>query len=317
MASNRGSLPFPPKTEGLDLTAPDPNDHLESLRERRDEVAKRLANIETEIDRVISAESLCGRNDLQDVELYDGNLDGVPQSFVAFHEPKVGQLQWLDDLAARFAAPGDEPGNVSGERWGSGGLISQDLFITAGHCFDRLDEGADGWVCPKRDGQTLSSAEIATLMKVNFKYQIDASTGSVRVAESFPVLELAEFRLGGRDFAIVRLGANGDGVFPGDKYGILSIAAADLTNPGAILCVIQHPNGRPKQIEAGPLRDNVGGRITYSSIDTEGGSSGSPILSITGDLVGVHTNGGCTRNPPGGFNRGVAIGIIRNSSTFI
>ena len=317
MASNRGSLPFPPKFVGLNLAPPpNPIDHLKSLKARRDDAAKTLANIETEIDRLVHEESLCGPSNLQDVELYDGTL-GVPNAFVILHEPKIGQLQWLDDITARFAGAGDEPGNVSGQRWGSGGLISREHFITAGHCFDRLDDGPDGWVCPKQGGETVSSAEIATLMKVNFKYQIDAATGSIRVADSFPVLELTEYRLGGLDFAIVRLGANVDGDFPGDKYGTLDVAATDLTDAGAMLCVIQHPNGEPKQIEAGPLRDNVGGRITYSSIDTLGGSSGSPILSIAGELVGVHTNGGCTRNPPGGFNRGVAIGVIRLASTVI
>lgn len=317
MALIRGSLPFPPKVVGLALVPPPPPVvQLKDLLVRRAEAAKALSNIETEIDRIVYEESMCGPNDLQDIERYDGTL-GISQAFVTVHAPKIGQLQWLSDLAARFAAVGDKPGNVSGQRWGSGGLISREHFITAGHCFDQLDDGPDGWVCPKRSGQTVASAEIATLMQVNFNYQINAATGIVRVADSFPVLELTEYRLGGLDFAIVRLGVNGAGAFPGDKYGTLSIAAADLTTPGAMLCVIQHPNGDPKKIEAGPLRDNIGGRITYSSIDTLGGSSGSPILSATGELVGVHTNGGCTTNPPGGFNRGVAIGVIRNASTII
>jgi len=188
-------------------------------------------------------------------------------------------------------------------------MITDDLYITAGHCFDQ-DGG--GWTRPERNGQTIEPGEIATLMRVNFKYQINGGTNQVRAGESFPVVELIEHRLGGLDFAIARLGANADGVLPGAKYGRIQVAAQDLTEDAAILCVIQHPNGSPKKVEAGPMRDNQGGRITYDSLDTLGGSSGAPVLSLAGELVGVHTNGGCSAFS--GFNYGVAIGAIREAS---
>lgn len=82
------------------------------------------------------------------------------------------------------------------------------------------------------------------------------------------------------------------------------------------MCMIQHPSGRPKRIEAGPMLSNVGGQMAYDSIDTEGGSSGSPILGAgLGQVVGVHTNGGCTAIS--GFNFGVAIGAIRAASSVL
>ena len=124
--------------------------------------------------------------------------------------------------------------------------------------------------------------------------------------------ELLEYREGGFDYAVVRLGRNSDGQLPGEVFGTLRVAASDLATPGTVLCLIQHPNGLPKKIHAGPLRDNMAGRITYATLDSLGGSSGSPILGPDGRIVGVHTNGGC--DPIGGFNSGVAIGVIKQVS---
>jgi V8-like Glu-specific endopeptidase len=284
---------------------------LTAMLRRRSAAAYELGLIEAEIER-FAIESQCGaKDDTQDVERYDGTL-GVTRTFVETYEPPVGQLQWLDDLHVRFTGSGEAPGDVSGARWGSGALIAADLFLTAGHCFDQ-DGG--GWQRPSRNGITIEPEEIATLMRVNFNYQVDGQTGNVRPGDPFPVTDLLEYRLSGVDYAIVRLGRNGDGKIPGDIYGALALASIDLTKKGAMICVIQHPNGRPKQIEAGPLLKNASGRITYDSIDTWGGSSGSPILSEAGEVVGVHTNGGCTAFS--GANVGQAISAIRHASSIV
>jgi V8-like Glu-specific endopeptidase len=60
---------------------------------------------------------------------------------------------------------------------------------------------------------------------------------------------------------------------------------------------------------------NTAGQIAYDSLDTLGGSSGSPILSLAGEIVGVHTNGGCSTF--NGFNFGLAIGAIRAASSIV
>ena len=87
-------------------------------------------------------ESQCGAtDDSQAVEQYNGTL-GVSAAFVAAHERPVGQLQWNDNLAAIYT----NPGNVSGVRWCTGALISPNLFLSAGHCFDQT---GGGWQRPR------------------------------------------------------------------------------------------------------------------------------------------------------------------------
>ena len=308
------ALPRPPRAEVAVAAAESVADGKLLLQEalrRREAMAHELELIDADVER-LAIESICGgTDDTQEVETYDGTR-GVTRQFVDSHERAIGQLQWFDDLPQRFAGPGESPGDVTGVRWGSGGLIAHDLFITAGHCFDNT---GGGWVRPLRNGVTIAPSEVATLMRINFIYQVDGATGQTRPGEPFPVNALLEHRVGGLDFAIVRVGRNAAGQLPGEVYGVLPIASTDLVTGGATLCMIQHPSGRPKRIDAGPLLKNIGGKVEYNTLDTEGGSSGAPLLSTAGEFVGVHTNGGCTQFS--GANYGVAINAIRTASSLV
>lgn len=249
-------------------------------------------------------ESICGAvDDSQPVAQYDGTL-GVSKAFVNTHQSYIAQLQWNSDVANKYT----NPGNVSGARWCTGAMISDNLFLTAGHCFDQT---AGNWRLPKIDGSTntISSAEIATNMHVNFNYQVDAS-GSLQTASEFDVLELIEYRLGGLDFAIVRLAGA-----PGRTFGVGRLALRDASLQD-MLCIIGHPAGVPKRIEAGPLTALDGNRLRYNDIDTLGGNSGSPVVqSPSGLIVGVHTNGGC--QSPGGSNSGMRISRMLEESPIL
>lgn len=247
-------------------------------------------------------ETICGMtDDSQAVEQYDGTL-GVSQAFVDSHQSAVGVLRWHSNLATHYT----NPGNVAGHRWCTGTLISDNLFLTAGHCFDQT---GGGWQRPRVNGSSniISSEEIATRMNVEFDFQLDSS-GTLKSPVSFAVEELIEYRLNGLDFAIVRLSGN-----PGQQFGTTQMAEDD-GDVGDMICIIGHPAGQPKRIEAGPITSFQDFRVRYNDIDTLGGNSGSGILRESdGRIVGIHTNGGCNQTMTGS-NFGLRITRLRAAS---
>lgn len=243
-------------------------------------------------------ETICGvADDSQAVERYDGTL-GVTTAFVAAHQEQAVQVQWNDDLGTVFT----NPGNVNGVRWGSATLVGPDLLLTCGHLFDA---DPNGWTVPRQNGTAvaISPQDVARSMHINVGFQDDPN-GVPRVEQRYPITQLVEYRLGGLDMALCRLGGT-----PGNVHGWTEVATSDAAK-NDMLAIIGHPAGVPKRIEAGPATDILGSVISYDDIDTLGGNSGSGILhGPSGRVVGVHTNGGC--NAAGtGSNTGVAIAAI-------
>ena len=252
-------------------------------------------------------QSLCGPSSrLQDVESYDGSF-GVPTAFVNRHRLPVGLLRWRDDLATRYF---DEKGNVNGRGWCTGTLIDDDLFLTAGHCLDSEDTGT--WRLPREKGNVLlRPQELAREFVVDFRYQNPDPPGGPTSQHRVEVVRLEEYREGGLDYAILRLSDH-----PGQRNGVARISPSDA-EPGSKIAILQHPAAAPMKIAAGSALRVEGPRISYDTIDTLGGSSGAGILdAATGKLVGVHTNGGCTKSD-GGENSGVTIGALISVSKLL
>jgi Trypsin-like peptidase domain len=245
---------------------------------------------------MVSTESQCGPvNDLQQVELYDGSL-GISIDYVRHNEPSTALFQWLPASQISMRLPAVLPGNVGEARWCTGTLISDNLVLTAGHCFD-VQRNQFGWTTPFRpgpDGQPLYEAPetLATLFVVQFGYQVSRHTGLPRTPFSFPAEQLLEYRRGGLDYAIVRLAKDRNGLEAGSLVKPALVASSMIT-PSDRLAIIQHPNGEPKSVGAGALLKQSGSDLFYDDIDTLGGSSGSAVRNQEGAIAGVHTHGGC------------------------
>ncbi|MFY7672213.1 trypsin-like peptidase domain-containing protein [Tenacibaculum sp. MEBiC06402] len=110
------------------------------------------------------------------------------------------------------------------------------------------------------------------------------------------------------DYTLVKLPTN-----PTNTYGYLSLSSA-VAAAGDRIYIPQHPGGRRKEISVKTDVDGTAGgfsRVFQSSsgsgqqvryyADTEGGSSGSPVLDYNTNLViAIHNTGGC---PNGSYGR--------------
>ena len=267
----------------------------------------------------IELESVCGAvDDLQHVELYNGNL-GISKAYVAEHQSSTIQLQWKPkEEINQMLGNNADAGNIASVRWCSGTLFQKknvdgnavDYVLTAAHCLEAI---ADGWYTPTVNGQTLSPGMNARMMDVNFNYQINGETGSMRVESKYHVRSLVEFGYPGLDYAILELGniKSGDESYP-KRYAETS-ARPLQTNES--LTIIQHPNGDPKKVESGQLLLIRQALAYYSNIDTHSGASGAAVRDSKGNIVALHTNGGCTK--VGGANKGVLLEAISNVSSIL
>jgi V8-like Glu-specific endopeptidase len=149
----------------------------------------------------------------------------------------------------------------------SGFMISEDRLMTNEHCV------ADHATC-------LTTIAI-------FDYQLTPS-GLPNPGVQYRCADVlaADHEL---DVAVLRLEQS-----PGLTWGMLHLTA-DMTAPAEALMIVQHPGGRPKMIsliECAVTQPVAPGRGPETDIahrcDTEGGSSGSPIMRADGRVVGLH-----------------------------
>lgn len=107
------------------------------------------------------------------------------------------------------------------------------------------------------------------------------------------------------DYALIRL----------DK--LPAVTPTPLTSrPTDRLAIIQHPRGRPKVIAEGMLAGACHDEVFYTDLDTLVGSSGAGVLTSTGYLLAVHTDGDCALDGSG-TNRGWSAAKIVAASMYL
>ncbi len=147
-----------------------------------------------------------------------------------------------------------------------------------------------------------SQKEVDTL-QVRFKYRYTTCGGST--LDSYTTFYGSSFITDSKTYDYCLLTLQGT---PQNTYGYLELLSrAPVVNED--IYIIQHPGGNPQQIGYGTVYNITANRskdLGYY-VDTEGGSSGSPVLAETEDkVVGLHHYGGCP-------NSGVKMSLIYNS----
>lgn len=149
----------------------------------------------------------------------------------------------------------------------TGTLVSHDLFLTNSHCIPDHPV-TEGWV--------------------TFGAELEGWASDRLPAGSFDVIELVEDGLTGDDYAVLRLEGN-----PGLIYGHQVLADYSPAE-GSVITIIGHPDNGPKHVDVGHVDYHLfSGSIWYDDLDTLPGNSGSGILDIYGEMIGLHHDGGC------------------------
>lgn len=126
-------------------------------------------------------------------------------------------------------------------------------------------------------------------LQVRFNYRLSTCGGS---AASYSTYYGNSFITDNTTYDFCLLTLSGS---PQDAFGYLKLINGNPIQ-GESIYIIQHPSGRRQEIDFGTVNStsaNSGRDFNYY-VDSEGGSSGSPVLAETEDeVIGLHHYGGC------------------------
>ncbi|MEM9596357.1 MAG: trypsin-like peptidase domain-containing protein [Acidobacteriota bacterium] len=225
--------------------------------------------------------SICSPGDFEDVICYDADVE-----------------KWANVLASVGVMTAG--GNVS--LWCSGSTVSpQGHVLTNEHCIANQSECSNAEFVYKYYRTGCNNGSAVTQDWEGFRCD--------QTVASSPFNNLCDPNLDNLDYSLHTV------VGDASAYGFVEVDPTPLTS-GEAIYIVQHPSGRPHEIAHGDGANVVvdpGGNGTtlryYDTLDTEGGSSGSPIFRDSDDkLVGLHHCGGCST--PGVGNRGMMMSEI-------
>ena len=236
------------------------------------------------LDAPDAPESVCAPEDFDDVFCFQSDAG-----------------KWANVLASVGVMTVD--GNPSTGLWCSGANVSRANYIlTNDHCIGDQGGCDNAEFVFKFYRQGCNNGAPTTPDYQSFRCD--------EVVANSPYLGSCEAGINDLDFTLASV--IGD---PAATFGHVEPDPTPLTS-GEAIYIVQHPAGRPHEIAHGGganvVVDTAGNLRTiryYDTLDTEGGSSGSPIFRESDDrLVGLHHCGGC--GSPGVGNRGMLMSAI-------
>lgn len=162
----------------------------------------------------------------------------------------------------------------------------------------------------------IGSAEVAKTARLEFNFE----EGKSLIAYQVDPTDFITSPRDNLDFARVKVIDRADA--PLSKWGFVEFDTEAMPVVGEDVTIIQHPRGEFKQINADAVLSQMNQYLFYTT-ETEGGSSGSPVLNKACKVIALHhaglklEEGGLVINAKGdkiGANRGI---LFRDIFAFI
>lgn len=212
---------------------------------------------------------------------------------VLIDEPNFKNIWWLEKAiaAAKSVARVKLPGGSA-----TGFLVGKDVFMTNNHVFENEHDAK------------------AAKLEFNYRLLVDDNPATRDVWECDPE---AMFKTNpDLDYTIVKVKKK-NGTNAGDTWGALSLRHGASVRENQRVNIIQHPQGRFKEIA---FRDNHIKAVTETYMqyitDTDYGSSGSPVFDDRFNVVALHNQRVPDPNNPHRWyrNQGFRVQAILNDA---